>query len=120
MNAIFTRNDEQQKLAEQSREEHAQARKMKVEEINTEIDLIDHFSYAERYHQKYLIRSGSELRTFLESTYPDIKALADSTVATRINNLLGSRSALKSERIQKEISQYGLPENLEAQLRSGK
>ena len=78
---------------------------------------IQNFTYAEGYHQKYYLTRYSDIRDFLTKTYPGEKALADSTVATRLNAYLGSGMQRNWQTFLAELSSYGLPENIEQSLR---
>jgi hypothetical protein len=72
---------------------------------------------AEHYHHKYRIRSTDEVRHFLATTYPEIKAFADSTVAMRLNALAGDPPAPVRARLLADLSDFGLPPKLEARFR---
>ena len=71
---------------------------------------------AEHYHHNYRIRSHDEVRQFLETTYPEIKAFADSSVATYINALMGDPPPETRARLLENLSQFGLPPALEARF----
>lgn len=114
-NAIFYRNDEQKKLAEDSREQWAKRQNITIAQVQTKIKPIKQFTYAEKYHQKYSL--SGDIRDALEEIHPDAKALADSTVATRLNAYLGSGMKKKRKQFLKELSEYGLPEDVEQMVR---
>ena len=86
-------------------------------EIATQIVPIETFTLAELYHQKYRLAPHDPIRIFLETTYPGIKAFADSSVATRLNAALGLRNARAHELVLRELTQYGLPEQLVEQIK---
>jgi peptide-methionine (S)-S-oxide reductase len=115
--AVFSRNDEQREIAEKSRQDHAEARGISSEAVQTRVVPIDRFTIAEGYHQKYRLRAGSALRSFLEQTYPDFQAFVDSSVAMRVNSVLSSASAEDWQIVEAELVSYGLPAELEASLR---
>jgi peptide-methionine (S)-S-oxide reductase len=115
-NAIFVHDAKQRQLAEETRAEAAAARGIAVGEVRTAIVPAGEFTYAEAYHQKYYLTSHRELRRFLAGVYPSGKALADSTVATRLNAYLGSGIGRDRERLEAEIGGYGLPEELAAKV----
>ncbi len=117
MNAIFYQNNAQKEIAEKSLKQQAKQLGIAIDGIKTKILPVREFTYAEGYHQKYHLRSGSDLREFLQEIYPDAKSMADSTVATRLNAYLGSGSSKHWPSFLKELSSYGLPEKLEAQIR---
>lgn len=116
MNAIFYQNDEQKKIAEASLIKRAKLLRMTASEVKTKILPVRQFTYAEAYHQKYYLGRQGDLRSFLSKTYPSSKALADSTVATRLNAFLGSGKSKNWNQFAKELPNYGLPEGLEAEV----
>ena len=116
MNAVFFRNDEQKRLAEESRVKIAKKKGVKLDEVTTKIVPATRFTYAEDYHQKYRLRRFADLVAELEAIYPDYVDLANSTVATRLNAYLGGhgdRAALADE-----IADYGLSEKAQKALLS--
>jgi peptide methionine sulfoxide reductase MsrA len=110
MNAVFYRDDAQQELAQESREAQGQ-------NVATEILPVGQFTYAEGYHHKYYLTRYPEIREFLEATYPSAKALADSTVAMRLNAYLGSGMMRDWKQFLNELPEFGLPEAIETSLR---
>jgi len=114
-NAIFYRNEEQKKLAEESLQARAKKRGLTVEQVATKIRPIKEFTYAEKYHQKYAIRG--DIRDALDEIYPDAKALADSTIATKLNAYLGEGIKARIGPFLKELPEYDLPEELETAIR---
>lgn len=115
--AVFYRDETQRQLALGSREEHSEREGLSLDQIRTGILPANHFTYAEAYHQKYSLSRASESRLFLESVYPTGKALADSTVATRLNAYLGAGLRLDWKALQRDLGAYGLPAHLEKQIR---
>ncbi len=100
---IFYHNDEQKKLAEETRERIEAEQKIKVQ---TEILPFSRFYAAEAYHQKYGLRGHNEFMREFRSIYPSDEALMNSTAAARVNGYLsgfGSSAAL-----QEEIDNLGL------------
>lgn len=118
MNAIFFRNEEQEQAAHESLDREAHRLGLSHEQIATKILAVNHFTYAEGYHQKYSLSRTSEWRLWLESIYPSAKELADSTVATRLNAYLGSGLRLDWDSFREELASYGLTEELERKLRA--
>ena len=110
MNAVFFRDEDQQALAEKSRDAQGKP-------VATEILPQGKFTYAEGYHHKYYLTRYEEIRGFLETTYPDAKSLADSAVAMRLNAYLGSGMMRDWNRFLQELPKYGLPEGIETSLR---
>jgi len=117
-NAVFYRNDEQRSQAESSRYGAAEIAGISIEKVKTPLLRLHQFTYAEGYHQKYALTPHRELRAFLESTYPDIRAFADSAVATRLNANLGTGRGGSASFSSEEVSRFGLPESLESRVLS--
>ena len=117
--AVFSRDERQRDIAEQSRKDHAEERGISVEAVQTPVVPIDRFTIAEGYHQKYRLRAGSPMRTFLEEAYAGIRSFADSSVAMRVNSIVGSTNADDWRMIERELESYGLPEKLRLSLRKG-
>ena len=90
MNAVFYRDEGQKQAALESLDRAAHRVGVESARVATKVVPVNHFTYAEGYHQKYALSRTSESRLFLESIYPSAKELADSTVATRLNAYLGS------------------------------
>ena len=116
MKAVFYRDEEQKQAAQESLEREAHRLGVASERVSTKVVPINHFTYAEGYHQKYSLSRRSESRLFLEQVYPSAKELADSTVATRLNAYLGSGMKKDWAVLGKELPDYGLPESLEKRL----
>lgn len=116
IHALFYRNEEQKVAAEESLIAVANERNIPEGRIETEIIPVREFTYAEDYHQKYYLTQYQELRAFLTQNYPDEKALADSTVAMRLNAYLFSGLDKSRERLEMEIDTYGLPEDYKTQV----
>lgn len=115
MNAVFYRNEEQQKLANTALKIRAASLGISEDAIATKILPVKTFTYAEKYHQKYSIRG--DIREGMNELYPDSKSLADSTVATRLNAYLGYGLERKRTEFLKELAEYGLPELIEKGVR---
>jgi peptide-methionine (S)-S-oxide reductase len=84
---IHTHNDEQFRLATQSRD---QQQTEKGQSILTIIKPLEKFYLAEDYHQKYYLRSRSDLITLLSKAYPEGIDWVNSTAAARLNGIAGS------------------------------
>ena len=109
--AVFYHNDEQKKMAEETRDRIEAAQKIKV---RTEILPFSRFYAAEAYHQKYGLRANSEFMKEFRSIYPSDEALMNSTAAARVNGYLsglGSSAALREE-----IDSFGLSPEAQAGL----
>lgn len=111
-NAIFYRNDEQKEAAEASRDRQAEELGISPVDVQTDIERATIFTYAEGYHQNYLLTRHRELRDFLEEVYPDVKDYADSAVATRLNAWLGSGWRIDREAALEALETFGLPERI--------
>ena len=114
-NAIFYRNEEQKKMAKESLQARAKKRGITEAQVATKIRPIKEFTYAEKYHQKYAIRG--DIRDALDDIYPDAKALADSTIATKLNAYLGEGMKARLGPFLNELPKYDLPEELETAIR---
>ncbi len=115
MNAIFYRNEEQRKVAQQTLQIKAASLNIAPEQVATKILPVKEFTYAEKYHQKYAIKG--EIRDYLNSLYPDAKSLADSTIATRFNAYLGHGFSRDNKMFLTELEIYELPEKIEKLVR---
>ena len=103
MSIVFYHNDEQKKLAMETRDREA----ARINgEILTEIVPASEFYLAEAYHQKYRLRQVPDLMEEFRVMYPDDEDLVDSTAAARVNGYLGSYGTF--EALQAEISGLGL------------
>ncbi len=118
VHALFYRSETQKVAADKSLSEVSAARDIPERKIETEIIPMREFTYAEDYHQKYYLTQYPELRAFLTQIYASGKALADSTVATRLNAYLFSGIDKSQERLEAEIESYDLPEDLRDLVRS--
>jgi methionine-S-sulfoxide reductase len=85
MSMIFYHDEQQKKLAMETKE--ARERELGAK-IHTEIREFDKFYRAEDYHQKYALRQQSLLADQLKAIYPDAQAFTDSTAAARLNGFV--------------------------------
>jgi len=83
--AIFYHNDEQKRLAEETRKGIEATRKIKV---HTEILPSSTFYVAEGYHQKFSLRGQPEILKEFRAIYPSDEGLMNSTAAARVNGYL--------------------------------
>lgn len=116
MNAVFYHGEEQRKAAEKARAAAALEQGIEEQGVRTEILPVGVFTYAEGYHQKYYLTRFGGIRDLLHKTYPEGKALADSTVATRLNAFLANGMKRDWEMFLEELPEYGLPEEVEKAL----
>jgi methionine-S-sulfoxide reductase len=103
MAAVFYHNDEQKKLAEESRGREASKRD-KI--IQTQILPFTVFYRAEDYHQKYRLRRERHLLQEFERIYPADGDLVDSTAAARVNGYLGGHGTAGDLKI--DLNRLGL------------
>jgi len=103
MSAIFYHNDEQRKLALETK---AFEEKQRNKKIHTEIVSFDRFYLAEDYHQKYELRRNTDLMREFKAMYPGNINFINSTAAARVNGYLGGYGT--SEEIKATIENLGL------------
>jgi peptide-methionine (S)-S-oxide reductase len=109
--AVFYHNDDQKRLAEESRERLAAKLKRP---IRTELVLFSRFYPAEAYHQKYYLRQNKRLLKELQRYYPKDAELMDSTAAARVNGYLGRFGTL--DRLKAEVDGFGLSQEARGEL----
>lgn len=96
---IFYHNEEQKKLALETRTRLEEKLKQK---IYTEIVPENRFYPAEDYHQKYYLRNSKELMHLFRGIYPADADFVASTAAARINGYLGGYG--KSTELEKDLT----------------
>jgi peptide-methionine (S)-S-oxide reductase len=101
--AIFYHNEEQKRLAIETRDREAAKRNSK---IMTEILPATEFYRAEAYHQKHRLRAESELMKELQTLYPSDVDLVNSTAAARLNGYLDGYGSVES--LEEELKSIGL------------
>lgn len=103
MSIIFYYNDEQKRLATESRDrlEAETGRK-----VYTEIVPATDFYLAEDYHQKYYLKNLHELAGEFRAIYPDIKDFTDSTATARVNGYIAGFGT--PDAVREEIDSLGL------------
>ena len=104
--AVFYQNDEQKRVAEQTRDEVQAQRKSP---IKTPILPAGEFWPAEDYHQKYYLKGSPELAREFQAMYPDPAKLAASTAAARVNGIMGGHAT--PEEVEALLPQLGLSES---------
>jgi len=103
MSAIFYQNDEQRKLAFETKAFEENQRNQK---IHTEIVPYGKFYLAEDYHQKYELRRHSDLMKEFKAMYPRDIDFVNSTAAARINGYVGGHG--KPDDFEAAIEKLGL------------
>jgi peptide-methionine (S)-S-oxide reductase len=103
MSAILYHNEEQKRLAQETRDRKAASVKGK---IVTEIIPFGGFYLAEEYHQKYYLQQVPELMRKFSAIYPAPQDFIDSTAVARVNGYVGGYGSL--EALKGEIDSLGL------------
>jgi methionine-S-sulfoxide reductase len=104
-NAVFY-NDESQRR--QALESKAALEQKLGKPVQTEIVPLRSFTWAEDYHQKYLLKSEHDLVRELQCIYPRQRDFDNSTAVARINGYAGGKGS--REQLIREIDQLGLSE----------
>ncbi len=100
---IFYHDEEQRRLAEQTRDAEAARR---GDRIYTEIAPYERFYLAEDYHQKYRLQQQSQLLAELQSVDMRAEDLVASTAAARLNGYVAGYGDVES--LQAELEKLGL------------
>jgi peptide methionine sulfoxide reductase MsrA len=103
MNAVFYQNDDQKKLALESK---AQVENTTGGKVRTQIVPMQSFTLAEDYHQKYLLKRRQDLKNELLRVYPNPRDFVDSTAVTRLNGYVGGHGS--PTQLSREIESLGL------------
>ena len=90
---IFTHNEEQRKLAEETK---ARTAKDLGGTVHTEIVPYTGFTLAENYHQKHSLRQYPEFMEELNRSYPSSGEFIASTAAARLNGYLGGEGTYEA------------------------
>ena len=103
MSVIFYHNEEQKRLATETRDREAVKRNTT---IHTEIVSAADFYPAEAYHQKYSLRREADLMKEFRAMYPNDNDFMNSTAAARLNGYLDGYGTI--EVLLVELDSYGL------------
>ncbi len=104
-NAVFYRDETQRRLALESK---AALEQKLGKKVHTDIVPLQRFTWAEEYHQKYLLKSEHELVRELQGIYPRSRDFDNSTAVARLNGYAGGNGS--REQLAREIGQLGLSE----------
>ncbi len=97
------RNDEERRLAEQTK---AEVERQRGRKVYTAIVSYSGFTPAEDYHQKHSLRQFPAFLDEYERIYPGLSGLLASTAVARVNGYLGGEGS--SEALRKEVDGLGL------------
>ena len=103
MSVIFYHNQEQEKLALETRDRES-ARLAK--KIYTEIVPAEIFYLAEDYHQKYRLRQERDIMREFNAIYPNFDDIVNSTAAARVNGYLGGHGSIVT--LKEDLDKMGL------------
>ncbi len=114
--AVWYANSEQQSILEETREQAADALGIDTGKIQTDIEPLGEFTYAEDYHQKYILRRQIHFIKALLACFPDARAFCDSTIASRLNGWFGNGTREGAAAYREEVAEYGLPSAVEQDI----
>ncbi len=109
---IFYQNEEQKRLADESKARIASGLRLKV---FTEIVPYTGFTLAEDYHQKHNLRHYPDFMQELRRFYHSNREVIDSTAAARLNGYLGGEGSY--EALTGELESLGLSPVMKETLR---
>jgi peptide-methionine (S)-S-oxide reductase len=105
MSIIFYHDEEQKRLALETRSREAANRNAR---LYTEIVPYTEFYLAEDYHQKYRLQHEQDLMGEFRVIYAETADFVNSTAAARVNGYLAGYGT--SEALEEEIDMLGLSE----------
>jgi methionine-S-sulfoxide reductase len=108
---IFYHDQEQRRLAEESRDRLAAEI---GDQVFTQIVPFSEFYLAETYHQKYRLQQAPDLLDEFRAIYPDDVDFINSTAAARFNGYMGGYGTLAT--LRAEIGELGLSPESQEQL----
>jgi peptide-methionine (S)-S-oxide reductase len=111
MNVIFYHDDNQKRLAEESK---ARMAAKTGGQVHTAILPATEFTLAEDYHQKYYLRQVPGLWRELSHFYPDLKSSVNSTAGARMNGYVAGYGSVVQ--LEEELPGLGLSPEAGQQL----
>jgi methionine-S-sulfoxide reductase len=103
MNAIFYHNDEQRRLAMDSK---AVVEQNNDGTIRSQVLPLRSFTMAEDYHQKYILKQHTKLKNELSRIYPQHRDFLSSTAVARLNGYTGGNGT--RDKLSRELETLGL------------
>lgn len=107
---VFVRNGGEKRLAEAAIERHNLPKEFLDIASVVRVSMRYAFHDAELWRQKYFLRASSWLMKEVRGSYPDENALVRSTLATRLNGIVGQIRPLASSSLPEELRFYDLSE----------
>jgi methionine-S-sulfoxide reductase len=103
MNAIFYHDDEQRRLAMDSKAVVEQ----KIDgTVRSQVLPLRSFTMAENYHQKYILKQHTKLKSELLRVYPQHQDFVASTAVARLNGYAGGNGT--QDQLSRELEILGL------------
>ena len=103
MNAIFYQDDEQRRVAMESKI----AMEQKIDgTIRSQVLPLRLFTMAEDYHQKYILKQNAKLKNEMSRIYPQHRDFVASTAVARLNGYAGRNGT--RDQLSREVETLGL------------
>lgn len=103
MNAIFYHDEEQRRLAMDSK---AVVEQKGDETVRSQVLPLRSFTMAENYHQKYILKQHTKLKSELSRVYPQHQDFVASTAVARLNGYAGGNGT--RDQLSRELETLGL------------
>jgi peptide-methionine (S)-S-oxide reductase len=103
LNVIFYQDEQQRDLAVKSKMTLEQKLGRKVQ---TQVLPLQTFTWAEDYHQKYLLKGQKTLANELRRIYPHERDFVNSTAAARLNGYVGGQGS--PQQLRHDMGRLGL------------
>ncbi|GHV44405.1 methionine sulfoxide reductase [Synergistales bacterium] len=113
---VFARNTGEKRLAEAAIERRNFPEELLNDTLDIRVSMRHAFHGAELWRQKYFLRASHWLMKEVRGSYPDEDALVRSTLATRLNGIVGQVRPLASSCLPEELYLYDLSEAATAVL----